>query len=400
MEPNKVLQALKVLQDEGREDLVKDGVLEEPWVGLRRPKRLSSKGVTAAVLACTSPQRKFKKFKAKSVYGHKVTRSPETLLDVVAEVSGAAEVVGLRRRGGGHFSRRSGVSLARLMAAGGRGAGPLYAVSGSGRKGAQAGKEHVWPCSHVVHSEKQAQQPLEKGIELDKGYLEECSLGCASKMAASSGSINQRKGILEERPLSEAAKMAVPGSSIEDEVVVYLMRMYRSKEARLVLEIGKKLILVVFTGNRQTTVHRQFERLTGVQSLPVKVRAPSRHQVEGRVKSRAVYPTSRETYGSGSLGQGADSVFDVQPSTSRGAGASVEYLEEELLDYEDEVDEHVTPVLSGVVKEAPQAIPKVVRGVHFGSCRRDTVAGSLPRGEEGISVSWDLVVGGRILEIA
>ncbi|KAJ1129096.1 hypothetical protein NDU88_007467 [Pleurodeles waltl] len=110
----------------------------------------------------------------------------------------------------------------------------------------------------------------------------------------------------------------------------------------------------------ERTAHQQFGRLAGVQSLPVKVRAPSRHRVEGRVKSRAVYPTSQDAYGSGSLGHGEDPAFDVLPSTSRGAGASLEPLEEELLDYEDDVGEHATPVLRGVVTETPEAIPKVV----------------------------------------
>ncbi|KAJ1198383.1 hypothetical protein NDU88_002224 [Pleurodeles waltl] len=138
-------------------------------------------------------------------------------------------------------------------------------------------------------------------------------------------------------------------------------------------------------GHGEVTVHRQSGRLAGGQSLPVKVRAPSRHRFEGRVKSGAVYPTSREPDGLGTLGQGADSVFDEQPSTSRGASARVECLEEELLDY-DEVEEQVIPASKGVVKEMPHTVPKVVRGDHFGSRHLDMVAGSLPRGEEARSV--------------
>ncbi|KAJ1179862.1 hypothetical protein NDU88_005095 [Pleurodeles waltl] len=74
----------------------------------------------------------------------------------------------------------------------------------------------------------------------------------------------------------------------------------------------------------------------------------------------------------------------MQPSTSLGASARVECLEEELLDYEEEVVEQVMPVLRGVVKETLQTIPKVVRGDHFGSHHWDTVAGSLLRGEEAL----------------
>ncbi|KAJ1083452.1 hypothetical protein NDU88_003611 [Pleurodeles waltl] len=85
--------------------------------------------------------------------------------------------------------------------------------------------------------------------------------------------------------------------------------------------------------------------------MPVKVRAPSGHRLEGRVKSGAVYPTSREPVVPGSLGQGADSVFDEEPSTSRGASARFECLDEELLDYDEDVEEQVIPASKGVVRE-------------------------------------------------
>ncbi|KAJ1107996.1 hypothetical protein NDU88_005381 [Pleurodeles waltl] len=103
MELNKVVQALKVLQDEGREDLIREGVLEQAWVGLRRPKRLLAEGVTAAITACTSPERAPKKFKTKSIMGRKVAR----LLEQLSEILGAEAVnlpaARLHRRGGGRF---------------------------------------------------------------------------------------------------------------------------------------------------------------------------------------------------------------------------------------------------------------------------------------------------------
>ncbi|KAJ1173078.1 hypothetical protein NDU88_004920 [Pleurodeles waltl] len=126
-------------------------------------------------------------------------------------------------------------------------------------------------------------------------------------------------------------------------------------------------------GHGKVTVHRQSGRLAGGQSLPVKVRAPSGHRLERRVKSGAVYPTSREPDVPGSLGQGADSVFDEQPSTSHGASARFECLEEELLDYDEDVEEQVMPASKGVVKETPHTVPKVVRGDHFGNRHQDMV---------------------------
>ncbi|KAJ1130707.1 hypothetical protein NDU88_009057 [Pleurodeles waltl] len=143
MEPNKVVQALKVLQDEGREDLIKEGVLEEAWVRLRRPKRLSAEGVTAAVIACTSPERMSKKFKSKSVMCRKMTRSPGKVSEVVEDVSGGLPPVRLQRRDGGRFSRRSGTSLTQRVAAGGRGSGSSSAVSVGSRMGEQACREHA-----------------------------------------------------------------------------------------------------------------------------------------------------------------------------------------------------------------------------------------------------------------
>ncbi|KAJ1151919.1 hypothetical protein NDU88_004698 [Pleurodeles waltl] len=91
------------------------------------------------------------------------------------------------------------------------------------------------------------------------------------------------------------------------------------------------------------TVHQQLGRLAGVQSLPVKVGAPIRHRAEGRVKFGAAYPTSQEAAGHGALGQGDD------------------------LDYDKEVEEHVTSVPRGDWMEMPRVVRKVVQGDHLRS---------------------------------
>ncbi|KAJ1217983.1 hypothetical protein NDU88_005570 [Pleurodeles waltl] len=146
-------------------------------------------------------------------------------------------------------------------------------------------------------------------------------------------------------------------------------------------------------GLSEVTVHREAGRPSGGQSLPVKVRAPLGHRNEGRVKSGAVYPTARESVAPGSLGHGAGSVFDGQPSTSRGAGARFESQHEEWLDYEEDVEERAIPVSNSVVKEAAQAVPEVVRGDRSGN-RHQEMAGNLPRGEVGRGIG--LKVGGAI----
>ncbi|KAJ1130708.1 hypothetical protein NDU88_009058 [Pleurodeles waltl] len=61
--------------------------------------------------------------------------------------------------------------------------------------------------------------------------------------------------------------------------------------------------------------------------------------------------------------------------------------EEELLDYDEEVEEHVASVPRGDLKETPRVVRKVVQGNHFGVRCRELVAGNLQRGEEGVLVS-------------
>ncbi|KAJ1119884.1 hypothetical protein NDU88_008068 [Pleurodeles waltl] len=118
-------------------------------------------------------------------------------------------------------------------------------------------------------------------------------------------------------------------------------------------------------------IHRQSGRIVGEQSLPVKVRAPSVHRLEGRVKPGAVYPTSGETFGDD----------EAQPSTSLGAGAGLASMEEELLDYDEDFEEPVSSrqrvVLSGDV-------PGEVQGGPSKALFQDIMAGGFPRGEVGL----------------
>ncbi|KAJ1208129.1 hypothetical protein NDU88_003518 [Pleurodeles waltl] len=189
-------------------------------------------------------------------------------------------------------------------------------------------------------------------------------------MAASFDADRLKRSRLEERKLGDPCKMAAPVSNIDDEVVVISDE---EVEVRTWGEDGASAV----------------GRLADVQSLPVKVKAPFRHRAEGRVKPGTVYLTSREAAGAGSMRQCDDPVVDVRPSTSRGAGVSLERIEVELLDYDDEVEEHVTSVQRGDAMK-PRVIPKVVQGDHIGVRHLELVAGSLPRGEKGVFVSVGL----------
>ncbi|KAJ1205647.1 hypothetical protein NDU88_001075 [Pleurodeles waltl] len=123
-------------------------------------------------------------------------------------------------------------------------------------------------------------------------------------------------------------------------------------------------------GRGVQAIYRRSGRMVGDQSLPVKVWAPSEHRHEGRVRSGAVHPTLRER----------DGPDEAQPSTSQGAGAGWAYLDEELLDYEEELEVPVTSKKRVVVAGE---VPGVVQGGHVPAHCQEVSAGNLPRGEEG-----------------
>ncbi|KAJ1141000.1 hypothetical protein NDU88_007337 [Pleurodeles waltl] len=181
MEPSKVVQALKILQDEGREDLIKEGVLEEAWVGLRRPKRLSSRCVSAAVIACSSSPQKSTKFKSKSAEGRKVACSPDECEETSVKVPGCPTWFA-RKQGAGRSSRRSGGSLARRVAAGGRGAALSSAEAVSNRQGAQREGVRVGGAGRTKTA-VQAQPSIES-VGRPAAILKESHLGGTPKMAA------------------------------------------------------------------------------------------------------------------------------------------------------------------------------------------------------------------------
>ncbi|KAJ1198594.1 hypothetical protein NDU88_002433 [Pleurodeles waltl] len=124
----KVLQALRMLQEEGREDLLQEGVLGKEGVGVKRPRKPSSEGVAAAVIAC-SPPVTGKKCRQKNAMGRRyaqavaVNEEAEVLINQDLPVSGGV------RRGGSRLARRAGASLRQQVASQGRGAAKRGAVA-------------------------------------------------------------------------------------------------------------------------------------------------------------------------------------------------------------------------------------------------------------------------------
>ncbi|KAJ1155721.1 hypothetical protein NDU88_008450 [Pleurodeles waltl] len=174
MEPSKVVQALKVLQEEGREDLLKEGVLEQ------------------------------------------VTNSPERTVEFVGKSASNVPVAHPVRQGGARFARRSGASFRQRVAAARRGMlsegavsavgqvglrllgartlksqrAPRTAASVVGQTGALSAGAHALKGQRASNKgKKQAPSTIESDAEQVELALEERAFGGATNMAAPSEDI-------------------------------------------------------------------------------------------------------------------------------------------------------------------------------------------------------------------
>ncbi|KAJ1192278.1 hypothetical protein NDU88_001589 [Pleurodeles waltl] len=184
----KVIQALRMLQEEGREDLLKESAFLVKGDGMKRPRRASSEGVAAAVIAC-SPPASGKKYKQKSLMGRKYAQA--AVLDMEAEV-GQGQVLPLVsnvRRGDSTLARRVGASLRQRVASRGRGAAVKGAVASFRHLGAEAGSFAHAPAVSEGVGRAQQQAPLfsRKRGKRGEGDLEESTRAGAFKMAARIG---------------------------------------------------------------------------------------------------------------------------------------------------------------------------------------------------------------------
>ncbi|KAJ1205594.1 hypothetical protein NDU88_001022 [Pleurodeles waltl] len=209
-----------------------------------------------------------------------------------------------------------------------------------------------------LHMRVQARSPLERGVELVLKDAEERPLAGAFKMAAPMF-FSWSMPASEKNRVSKPVMALAPGSQVSKEIVII------SDEEEDVHE-GTGSVADLDSRGDLSAIWADGRD----QSLPVKVRAPSEHRHEGRVRSGEVHPTSREI----------DGPNEAQPSTSQGAGAGWAYLDEELLDYEEELEVPVTSKKRVVVAGE---VPGVVQGCHVPAHRQEVSAGNLPRGEEG-----------------
>ncbi|KAJ1098668.1 hypothetical protein NDU88_003775 [Pleurodeles waltl] len=353
METNKVLEALRILQQEGREDLIREGVLEQAWVGTKRPKRSSAEGVSAAILACTSPAgspRKCKKFKAKSVAGRKVSALPERVFqegERRGDLPGGHPV----RRGGIKVPRRSGASFRQRVVALGRGSWQAVAVAVAGQVvahgvGLRASHSLGTRQSNILcegrsgnlavgaHAHKRrragrccalhAQLALEGEGNLQPA-LKEQTLGGAAIMAAPSGS-SSMSNVIED--IFSVAGREDRDDQFYDDIILVIdfdeERAYRPgcDDAHVL-------------GGHETAAAGQRLWRPAVFHGPVEVGAPSGHWVEERAQPGAVRLTSSEV-SFREEGYSATNVSGIRSiPASQGATSGLAF-EEEALDYEED----------------------------------------------------------------
>ncbi|KAJ1217699.1 hypothetical protein NDU88_005290 [Pleurodeles waltl] len=180
------MQVLRMLQEESREDLLQEGVLQQAWVGLKRPNRASSEGVAAVVIACESPTRKSKKFRQKSVAGRKIVASPDSIVVIQGREGGGLPGHNQAgRRGETKFVRRCDASIRQRVCAKRRGINQHGVVTSVGHLVAAVLSAHERVATRVsAEIRKQALLPLEKNCRRVEGAFEERQCGAASKMAA------------------------------------------------------------------------------------------------------------------------------------------------------------------------------------------------------------------------
>ncbi|KAJ1108461.1 hypothetical protein NDU88_005837 [Pleurodeles waltl] len=153
-------------------------------MGLKRPKRASSEGVAAAVMACSSPLIP-KKFRQKSVMGRRYSESGGD--GVVVQGCYAADSPSVfvgARRGSTRLARCTGALIRQRVVSQGRGAADVSAVAAVDRLGVEASAHAPASKKKAARLHKQAPLPLENIRNRGDGVSEERPLEEGGKMAA------------------------------------------------------------------------------------------------------------------------------------------------------------------------------------------------------------------------
>ncbi|KAJ1219221.1 hypothetical protein NDU88_006790 [Pleurodeles waltl] len=184
-----VVQAIKILQEKKKRIYCRRRVLEQAWMGLRRPKRTSAKGVAVAVMACTPPEPKHKKIQAEKCSRAHVSPEPDLVHEAVEELA-----IPLPERAtwvpwdGLGLAHRSGAAMQEQVSSCGRGVRGVSAVTHVHRMGAATVDAQALEVLGITReTNEQAKLPVERNLEricVQHDTSEERTLGGRQKMAA------------------------------------------------------------------------------------------------------------------------------------------------------------------------------------------------------------------------
>ncbi|KAJ1160065.1 hypothetical protein NDU88_000567 [Pleurodeles waltl] len=152
-----------------------------------------------------------------SAEGRKASRSPDNIAETPAKVQGSPTWFA-RKRGAGRSSRRSGGSLSRRVAAGGRGAALSSAEAVLHRQGAQRVGVREGGAGRIKSVEQA--QPTKERVGRPAAILEERRLGGNFKMAAPI--VGKEKVPVSRKFKRNAVDLEAQGQSIRSEEVIFI----------------------------------------------------------------------------------------------------------------------------------------------------------------------------------
>ncbi|KAJ1175465.1 hypothetical protein NDU88_000753 [Pleurodeles waltl] len=334
----RVLQALRMLQEEGREDLLQEGVLGQEGIHLKRLRRASSEGVAAAVIAC-SPTVTGKKCRQKSAMGRRYAQA--MAVDEEAEVFSreGLPASGGVRRGGSRLAWRAGPSLRQRVASRGRGAAEWGAVAPGSRVGAEARWFAHEPALKKKAGRVAEQAPLSSRNK-DKrgeGVLEESTREGTFKMAARIGDRQEPILILSDSEGDDPVGNGGIKSSVTE-----IDLAGRGEHSMIVQWVPSSELGVPGCGKALASGGQEEQLAEAGQGRPafisghtVGVSTPLRHLQEERVSPGAAHPTSGESVTASQVRK-RHMNYD-EPSTSQSAGGfNWDMGFEETLDFDED----------------------------------------------------------------
>ncbi|KAJ1110351.1 hypothetical protein NDU88_007704 [Pleurodeles waltl] len=133
-----VREALRVLCEAGRDDLIQPDILSQAWVGLERPKHVTACGVATAVLACLPLKQRSNRNMNARCLGDKKRKIKKESPSCAEWLTGSsvAGVLGEERRGRAYTGAQA--AAGRRLVSEGRASGECIREMGSGMRRAMS----------------------------------------------------------------------------------------------------------------------------------------------------------------------------------------------------------------------------------------------------------------------